>query len=82
MLDKINDEIKKDLKIQGDMREEFDSFLSQWIQKYKMSSEAHRAISYLMSSYVMMHKHNQPERLSEKDHLRDATKMISDSLNS
>jgi uncharacterized lipoprotein len=49
MTKKIDRKIQK----QSEAREEFDSFLTDWIEKHELPEEVYRGISYLMSSYVM-----------------------------
>lgn len=47
-------DVKKRLDKQNSAREEFDSFLKEWIKRYELRAEVYRGISYLMSSYVSM----------------------------
>lgn len=56
--DSLEKNDKARFKLNGAAREEFDAFMLEWIKKYKMSDEAYRGISYLMSSYVMVRKNN------------------------
>lgn len=52
-IEKTTKMIDNKLRKQSMAREEFDSFMIDWVEKHEMPKEAYRAISYLMSSYVM-----------------------------
>jgi hypothetical protein len=52
-IEKMTKRIEKKLEKQSIAREEFNSFMIDWIEKHDLPKEAYRAISYLMSSYVM-----------------------------
>lgn len=49
----IKKEVESRLERQRAAREEFDAWIKYWIKRHSLSNEAYRALSYLMSSYVI-----------------------------